>query len=42
VILAAVAGGATDGGASAVLNAYHAGLVPPFCLGAAKQFFDAQ
>ena len=42
VIVAAVAGGATDGGASAVLNAYHAGLVPPFCLAAAKQFFDAQ
>jgi hypothetical protein len=40
VIAAAVAGGATDGGASAVLNAYHAGLVPPFCLAAAKHFFD--
>jgi hypothetical protein len=42
VIAAAILGGATDGGASAVLNEYHAGLVPPFCLGAAKQFFDAQ
>jgi hypothetical protein len=41
VIAAAILGGATDGGASAVLNEYHAGLVPPFCLGAAKQFFDA-
>jgi hypothetical protein len=41
VIAAAVAGGATDGGALAVLEAYHAGLVPPFCLSAAKSFFDA-
>jgi hypothetical protein len=40
VIVSALAGGATDGGASAVLNAYHAGLVPPFCLSAAKSFFD--
>jgi dienelactone hydrolase len=38
---AAVAGGATDGGASAVLNDYHATLVAPFCLGAAKSFFDS-
>lgn len=38
---AAVAGGATDGGDSAVLDDYHAGLVPPFCLSAAKSFFDA-
>jgi len=36
----AVAGGATDGGASAVLQAYHAGLVPAFCLQAVKSFFD--
>jgi pimeloyl-ACP methyl ester carboxylesterase len=42
VALAAVAGGATDGGALAVLEDYHAGLVPPMCLGAAKAFFDAQ
>ncbi len=40
VAAAAVAGGATDGGASAVLSAYHAGLVPPFCLSAVKSFFD--
>ena len=38
----AVVGGATDGGDSAVQNAYHAGLVPPFCLSAAKRFFDGQ
>ncbi len=36
----AVAGGATDGGASAVLRAYHARLVPPVCLSAVKSFFD--
>jgi pimeloyl-ACP methyl ester carboxylesterase len=36
----AVAGGATDGGANAVLQAYHAGLVPPVCLSAVKSFFD--
>jgi alpha/beta superfamily hydrolase len=37
----AIAGGATDNGDSAVSDAYHAGLVPPFCLSAAKAFFDA-
>jgi hypothetical protein len=37
---AAIAGGATDGGSAAVLAKYHAGLVPPFCLSAAKVFFD--
>ena len=37
---AAVAGGATDGGVMAVLQVYHAGLVPPFCLYAVKSFFD--
>jgi hypothetical protein len=37
----AVAQGATDGGASAVSDAYHAGLVPPFCLAAVKSFFAA-
>jgi hypothetical protein len=37
----AIAGGATDGGASAVLADYHAGLVPPFCLYAVKSFFDS-
>jgi Prolyl oligopeptidase family len=38
-----VAKGAVDaqGGESAVLAAYHATLVPPFCLSAAKSFFDA-
>jgi hypothetical protein len=36
----AVAGGATDGGAMAVLQAYHAALVPPACLSAVKSFFD--
>src|SRR6185312_1228792 len=32
---AAIAQGASDGGASAVANAYHSTLVPPFCLAAA-------
>ena len=36
----AVAAGATDGGASAVLENYHAGLVAPFCVGAVRSFFD--
>ena len=35
----AVLQGATDGGATAVLEAYHATLVAPFCLAAAKAFF---
>jgi hypothetical protein len=35
----AVAQGASDGGAAAVSDAYHAGLVPPFCLAAARSFF---
>ena len=39
---AAVLGGATDGGDQAVLDAYHAGLVPPFCVSAVKSFFDAR
>lgn len=38
---AAVLGGATDNGDEAVLETYHAGLVAPFCLSAAKRFFDA-
>jgi hypothetical protein len=38
----AVLGGATDGGDRAVLDAYHSSLVPPFCLSAARSFFDAQ
>jgi hypothetical protein len=32
---------AAQGGDSAVLAAYHATLVPPFCLSAVKSFFDA-
>ena len=39
---AAVLGGATDGGDEAVQEAYHAGLVAPFCLSAAKRFFDGK
>ena len=42
VAAAAVVDGATDGGALAVLEDYHAGLVPPVCLGAVKAFFDSQ
>jgi hypothetical protein len=38
----AVANGATDGGALAVAEAYHAELVAPFCFAAAKVFFDQQ
>jgi hypothetical protein len=36
----AIAQGATDGGYEAVETAYHTTLVPPFCLGAVKSFFD--
>jgi hypothetical protein len=36
----ALSGGASDGGSAAVLQKYHAGLVPPFCLSAVKLFFD--
>jgi alpha/beta superfamily hydrolase len=39
IAAAAVASGATDGGAAAVLQVYHAGLLPPFCLVAAASFF---
>jgi len=42
VEVAAIAGGATDGGLAAVLADYHAQLVPPFCLAAVKSFFDGQ
>ncbi|WCM23849.1 alpha/beta hydrolase [Paraburkholderia bryophila] len=35
----AVANGATDGGASAVLQAYHGELVASFCMVAARAFF---
>jgi predicted esterase len=38
----AVAGGATDGGAAAVADVYHSTLVPPFCLAATRDFFDAR
>jgi hypothetical protein len=38
----AVAQGATDGGASAVADAYHAGLLAPFCLEAVMDFFAAR
>jgi hypothetical protein len=38
---AAVAAGASDGGASAVAQAYHGTLVPPFCNVAARGFFQA-
>ncbi len=31
-----------SGGATAVLQDYHATLVPPFCLSAVKSFFDAR
>ncbi|CAN5496253.1 hypothetical protein BH10PSE16_BH10PSE16_16370 [soil metagenome] len=37
---AAVSAGATDGGASAVVQAYHGSLVPPFCNAAARGFFQ--
>jgi predicted esterase len=40
VAVAAVANGATDGGALAVLQDYHATLVPPVCLAAVKSYFD--
>ena len=40
IFAAAVLGGASDGGDEAVQEAYHAGLVAPFCLSAAKRFFD--
>ena len=42
IAAAAVAQGAMDGGASAVMDAYHASLVPPFCLAAVSSFFAAQ
>lgn len=42
VATAAVAAGATDGGFEAVLEAYHAGLVAPFCLEATRRFFDGR
>jgi pimeloyl-ACP methyl ester carboxylesterase len=38
----AVVGGASDNGDQAVFDAYHAGLLPPFCFGAVKSFFDSK
>lgn len=40
VKVAAIAGGANDGGHAAVLADYHSLLVPVFCLAAAKSFID--
>jgi hypothetical protein len=42
VAAAAVAGGATDSGAAAVAEDYHSTLVPPFCLAAARSYFDSK
>jgi alpha/beta superfamily hydrolase len=42
VAAAAVLQGATDGGAAAVFEAYHATLVAPFCLAAVINFFNAR
>ena len=42
VAAAAVAQGATDGGAAAVADAYHDKLVPAVCLAAVRSFFAAQ
>jgi hypothetical protein len=40
VAAAAIAQGAGDGGREAVLDLYHGGLVSPFCLEAAQEFFE--
>ena len=42
VAVAAVLRGATDGGQTAVFEAYHATLVAPFCVAAVAHFFDTQ
>jgi dienelactone hydrolase len=42
IIAQAIAQGATDGGFSAVTEAYHATLVAPFCLAATRSFFANQ
>jgi hypothetical protein len=42
VAAAAVLQGATDGGKTAVFEAYHATLVAPFCLAAVVHFFNTQ
>ncbi len=39
--LVSVSAGGGSAGDRAVLQDYHAGLVPPFCLSAVKSFFDA-
>jgi len=42
VAASAIAQGATDGGALAVDEAYHATLVAPFCFAAVKSYFSIQ
>lgn len=42
VVATAVQQGATDGGAFAVAEAYHAELVAPICFAAVKSFFENQ
>jgi hypothetical protein len=42
VAAGAILRGAGDGGASAVADAYHSTLVPPFCLTAVRSFFASQ
>jgi hypothetical protein len=42
VAAVAIAQGASDGGASAVFEAYHTTLVAPFCLAAVRTFFNSQ
>lgn len=42
VAASAIAHGASDGGATAVFEAYHATLVAPFCLAAVSAFFATQ
>ena len=42
VAATAISQGATDGGALAVAEAYHAMLVAPFCFAATRSFFATQ
>jgi hypothetical protein len=42
VAAAAIAGGASDNGDAAVADVYHSTLVPPFCITAARSFFDGK
>ncbi|MDP9082504.1 MAG: prolyl oligopeptidase family serine peptidase [Pseudomonadota bacterium] len=42
VVANAIAQGATDGGALALAEAYHATLVAPFCFAATRSFFATQ